>query len=1137
MDILEVVDQVRELLRRKGRITYRVLKRQFRLDDAVLEDVKAELIEAERVAVDEVGRVLVWVGPNESSPGPSSSPGFSPLTPIEQQSPQADRRQLTVMFCDLVGSTPMSAQLDPEDYRDIMQAYQAMCGHVLARFTGHIARYEGDGILVYFGYPQAQEDAAAQAVRAGLQIIEGLPSLNARFQPRFALLQERPLQVRIGLHTGLVVVGEMGSEQYRIDIAVGETPNMAARIQGQAGPNEVIISAATYHLVEGLFICEALTPRALKGIATPQTVYQVTGEGNAHSRFEVSLQKGLKPLVGRAEEISLLHRRWERIQAGTGQVVLLSGEPGIGKSRLVQELKEYTAAEAPGSVECRCSPHSQNSALAPVIEHLQRVLGFERNESLDTKRHKLEQLLTRYHFSLLDNVPLLASLLSLPVADYYPPLQFSPQKQKEKTFEFLLTWLRTDTEQQPTCVIFEDLHWADPSTLEFLTLLVEQVATMQALLILTFRPEFTSPWPSRAHMLSLHLNHLPEAEIAIMTQHVAGKVLPPEVVRQLVTKTDGVPLFIEELTKTVLESGHLQETGDRYELASPLQEVTIPATLQDSLRARLDRLNTAQEVAQVGATIGREFSYELAQAVAPLDEEILQQGLRQLVAVDLISQRGMPPQARYVFKHALIQDSAYQSMLRSTRQQYHRQIAQVLEERFTEITETQSELVAHHYTEAGLREQAIPHWQQAGQRAGQRSANIEAVRYLTQALESLRTLPETPEHAHQELTLQVALGAPLIATRGYASPELEKVYTRAQELCREIGETPELFPIIYGLCAFYIVRADLPRAYEMAEQLLRLSQNVQDSSLLILAHRAMGTYLYSFGEDFVQGHKHFAQGLALYNPQQHGSLRLRYGADPGLVCRNFSASTLWLLGYPDQALKTIQDALSVAQELPPHPYSVAGVLHTAIQVSLFRREQKPAAEYAEAMLALSTDNGLAPIVALAQIWKGRSLAEQGRGREGIAQIQQGLNTNSDIGTEINKPYYLSLLAEAYREASLPQEGVITLTKALDAANKTGDRFYEPELYRLQGELLLQQCKAQEETEDCFQQALQAARRQQAKSLELRAATSLARLWQQQGKTTHARELLSPVYHWFTEGFDTVDLQDAKALLDELEEGV
>ena len=1138
MDLLALVDQVRTVLQTKRRVSYRMLKRQFGLDDETLDDLKYELIEVDEVATDKDGKMLVWTGgelpqetPSPTTPPISSAPSGTPVS-SQPEASLADRRQLTVMFCDLVGSTPMSAQLDPEDYRDIMQAYQEMCGHVLARFTGHIARYEGDGILVYFGYPQAQEDAAVQAVRAGLQIIVGLPDLNARFQPRFPLLQERPLQVRIGLHTGLVVVGEMGSEQYRIDIAVGETPNMAARIQGQAGPNEVVISTATYQLVEGLFECEDRGPQELKGIAAPQSVYRVKGEGQAQSRFEVALQRGLTPLVGRTEEVDLLHRRWERAQAGTGQVVLLSGEPGIGKSRLVQELKTHTATQSPVSVECRCSPNAQNSALAPIIEHLHRLLRFERNESPEAKVQKLEQMLTMYDFSLPDTVPLLASLLSLAVPESYPSLQLSSQKQKDKTLELLVMWLRKDAERQPLRVIFEDLHWADPSTLEFLTLLVDQIATMQALLVLTFRPEFTPPWPSRPYMLSLTLDRLPEAQITELAQYVAGKALPPAVLQQLVAKTDGVPLFAEELTKTLVESGHLHETDERYELASPLQAVTIPTTLHDSLRARLDRLNTAQEIAQIGATIGREFSYELLHAVSPLEEEPLQQGLRQLLVTDLISQKGLPPQAQYVFKHALVQDSAYQSLLRSTRQGYHQKIAQVLEEQFSDTKDTQPELLAYHYTEAGLGEQAIPYWRQAGQRASQRSAHVEAVRHLTTGLKLLKALPDTPAYAEVELTLQIALGAPLMATKGWAAPEVEQAYARARELCQQAGETPQLFPALRGLWSFYAVRAEFQTAREFGQELLRIAQRACNPILLLEAHLTLGATFLWLGE-FAAAREHLEKGVSLYDPQQLRSHISIYGLDPAMICLSYAAYAHWYLGYPEQALKSSRAAVASAQELAL-PFGVAYALDHAAELHQYRREEHTVQEQTSGVIALSTEHGYPLYAARGHMLRGWVLAEKGQTAEGITQIRQGLDDYRATGQRSLQAYFLALLAEAHGRGGQAEEGLTVLAEALDIVHQTGERLHESELYRLKGELLLQHSSADYlEAEASFQQALAVAHQQHAKSWELRAAISLAQLWQQQGKTAEARELLAPVYNWFTEGFDTQDLKDAKALLEAL----
>ena len=852
MTFTEVLAHVQDLLQREGRVSYRGLKLQFHLDDEFIDGIKDELIHAKQLATDEDGRVLVWVGEREQASDQRTSP--SPMIfslpqrdsqPPTQLSPDADRRQLTVMFCDLVGSTPMSAQLDPEDYRDIMQAYQAMCGQVLARFTGHIARYEGDGILVYFGYPQAQEDAAAQAVRSGLQIIGGLPGLNARFQPRFPLLQERPLQVRIGLHTGLVVVGEMGSEQYRIDIAVGETPNMAARIQGQAGPNEVMMSAATYKLLEGLFTCNELEPRELKGIAAPQAVYQVTGESAARSRFEVAIHTGLTPLVGRDEELQFVHQRWARASAGEGQAVLINGEPGIGKSRLVQELKEQTRREGALQVEFRCSSHHQNSVLHPVIEHLQNLLQFQPNDADDVKLEKLEQALGPYQFPQADTLPLLTTLLSLPQAVNIPPLTYNPQKQKERTQETIVQWLLEEAERTAVYCVWEDLHWADPSTLELLTLVLEHIPTARILSLLVFRPEFTPPWDARSYLSQLSLSRLGPSQVEGMTAHVTGgRALPAEVVEEIAKKTDGVPLFVEELTKMVVESGIVQPVNGHYALQGPLSSLTIPSTLHDSLMARLDRLTTAKEVAQLGATIGREFSYTLIQAVSSRDEETLQQDLRDLVKAELVYQRGFPPEVRYIFKHALIQDTAYQSLLKQTRRQYHRQIAQVLEERFAATAQTQPELIAHHYTEAERPEQALLYWQQAGQRALQRSANTEAESHLATGLALLHTLPDTPERAQQELAFQLALGPALMATKNIAAPEVADVYSRAHELCQQLGETPQLFPALWGLWRFHSVRAQHTTARELAEQLVQLAQNVQDPDLMLEAQWASGGTLF-----------------------------------------------------------------------------------------------------------------------------------------------------------------------------------------------------------------------------------------------------------------------------------------------------
>jgi predicted ATPase len=626
-----------------------------------------------------------------------------------------------------------------------------------------------------------------------------------------------------------------------------------------------------------------------------------------------------------------------------------------------------------------------------------------------------------------------------------------------------------------------------------------------------------------------------------------GKPLPAEVQHQIVSKTDGVPLFVEELTKMVLESGLLRETNGHYELTGPLPSLAIPATLHDSLMARLDRLATVKEVAQVGATLGREFSYEVLQAVSPVDAPSLQQALAKLVEAQVLYRRGAPPQSRYTFKHALIQDAAYQSLLKSKRQQYHQQIAHVLEGRFVEIIETQPELLAHHYTEAGLIAQAIPYWQRAGRTALERSANSEVIGHLTKALELLKTLPDTPERIQQELDLQITLGPALIVTKGWSAPEVEKAYTRARELCQQVGETSQLSLVLWGLWVFYHVRGEHQTARALGEQLLHLAQRMQDSALLVEAHFALGYTLYCLGE-FASSQEHVEQNIALYTPQQHRSLAFLYGGtDPGMACLSQAAWTLWQLGYPDQALQRNRETLALAQELS-HPHSLAFALGHAAVLHQFRCEAQAARERAEAVIALATEQGFPYFLAWGTILRGWALAEQGLGSEGIAQILQGLAAYWATGAELRGPHFFTLLAEAYGTVGQAEEGLIVLAEALALVDKTGERSWEAELYRLKGQLTLQKFKVsgskfpvaapqpltfEPQAEACFLKAIEIARQQQAKSLELRAVTSLARLWQQQGKKDEARQMLAEIYGWFTEGFDTKDLQEAKALLEEL----
>jgi class 3 adenylate cyclase len=707
VDFVAIVDQVIALLRQRGRVTYRTLQLQFTLDDEQLAALQDELLYSQPHVVDDAGRGLVWTGDTEATPAlapspPSSASATLPHTQTGQRTrPSADYaaseaewRQLTVLFCDLVDSTALSSQLDPEDLREVVRAYQTTCAEVIQRFEGHIAQYLGDGLLVYFGYPQAHEDDAQRAVRTGLGMVEAMDTLNRRLSQK----QGVRLAVRVGIHTGLVVVGEMGGVGRQEQLALGDTPNIAARLQGLAAPDTVVISTATQRLIQGYFTCHDLGSQTLKGVATPLQVYQVVRATEIQQRFDVAMARGLTPLVGREHEVGILRDRWAQVQAGQGHMVVLSGEAGIGKSRLVQAVKDAIIGAATLRVEYRCSPSHQHSALYPVIAHLERVLAWRQDDTPADRLRKLEEALRPYPLPLAEVVPLLAALLAMPLPDdRYPPLTLTPQRQKQKTLEALLTWLLVLAEQQPVLFIVEDLHWIDPSTLEFLTLLVEQGPTTRLLTLLTCRPEFQVPWGLRTHLTSIALQRLPQPQVEVMIARVTGeKALPPAVLQQVVTKTDGVPLFVEELTKTVLESGLLRVTQGHYELAGPLPPLAIPATLHDSLMARLDRLAPVKAVAQLGAVLGRTFAYEVLQAVTPLDEVSLQQALARLVEAELLYQRGVPPQAIYLFKHTLIQETAYQSLLKSTRQQVHQRIAQVLATRFQASVETHPELVLDH---------------------------------------------------------------------------------------------------------------------------------------------------------------------------------------------------------------------------------------------------------------------------------------------------------------------------------------------------------------------------------------------------------------------------------------------------------
>ena len=1057
------------------------------------------------------------------------------------------RRQLTVMFCDIVGSTTLAGRLDPEEWRDIVRTYQETCAGVIHRFGGYIAQYLGDGILVYFGYPIAHEDAAVRAVKTGLGILAELNQMNRRLrqterQPSFRpRTKDTPqIRLRIGIHTGQVVVGDMGAGERHEPLALGDTPNIAARLQSVAKADTVVMSAAVYRLVEGFFACQTLGPHALKGRTTPISVYQVIGEQGAQSRFEVALEAGLSPLVGRTEELAFLRQRWEAAKVRAGQVVLLGGEPGIGKSRLVQELKEQVAKAGEARREFRCSSYARNTAFYSVIDHLQRWLQFQGDEPADEKFRRLETALEGYRHLPEESVTLFAALLALPLPARFAPLRLSPERQRQKTQEALVAWLAEEAEERPLLIVWEDLHWVDPSTLDLVQMLIERVAPLHLFVLLVFRSsEFTPPWSPRPPVHLLTLSRLERRPVEELITHVAqGQRLPQNLVEHIAAQTDGVPLFVEELTKTIIEAGVPENSGD----GAPH---TIPATLQDSLMARLDQLSrTARDVVQIAAVLGRAFSYALIRAVWPSDEQRLTRGLAQLVEAELIFQKGLLPQARWVFKHAMLQDTAYQSVLKSKRQQIHHQVADVLVKQFSDIRHQQPELVAHHYTEAGLLDQAIGFWQYAGEQAVQRSAHREGIGHFLKGLALLSELPETPDRTHRELTIQTRLGPSLMATKGYAAPEVERAYARAQELCQQLGETPQSFQVLRGLWVVHEMRAELRTARKLGEQLLALAHHLDDPDLLIEVHRALGNTLLWIGE-FTHAREHLQKALALHNPEQHTALAFQYGTDPRTVCLLYETLALWILGYPEQALRQSRVALARAEAgARQYSLSLAVALNWTSLLHQLRGEAEVTYERAGAGIALAQQCGFPDWELIGTIFRDWATATQSSTEAPVEQLQKVIAAWGATGAELLRPYFLGLLAEQYGKVGRSEKGLALLDEALAVVNTSAERFSEAELYRLRGELLLVRDanrlsaqtstpRSNSEAEGCFQKALFVARQQSAKSWELRAATSLARQWGKQGKRERARRVLTETADWFTEGRETRDFQAAQALLAEL----
>jgi class 3 adenylate cyclase/tetratricopeptide (TPR) repeat protein len=1039
-----------------------------------------------------------------------------------------ERRQITIMFCDMVGSSALSTKLDPEEQCEVVGTFQACCSAEINRLGGMVAQYLGDGILAYFGYPSAHEQDAERAVRAGLAVLDAMASLRPT--------RGVTLQARIGIASGVVVVGDLVRESVtQENAAIGETTNLAARLQSLAEPNTLVISAMTQRLVGGLFDYRDLGRHTLKGFAKPVQVHQVLSASAVENRFEARHEKSSPPLVGRDDELDLLARHWSRTKLGQGHLVMLIGEPGIGKSRIVRALQERLAAEQHTLLQFHCSPHHRSSALYPVIGHLLRAAAIERRDTAVAKLAKLEVLLTPSSESLAEDMAVFAALLSIPGGEHYSLPSLAPQQLKELTLGALIAHLKRLSSRQPMVLVFEDLHWIDPTTLELLGRIIEQASELPLLMLVTARPEFVQPWPNYRHVSIVTMSRLDRAESqALVAAMTNGKALPVEVLNQIVAHTDGVPLFIEELTKTVLESGLLRDAGDRYDLTAPLPLLAIPSTLHASLLARLDRLASVKDIAQIAAAIGREFSYRLVAAVSALPERELIDALGRLVAAELIFQRGMPPDATYWFRHALVQDAAYDSLVRSRRHQLHNQIARALEEQFASIVQSQPEQLAHHYAEAGQWEKATIYSLEAGQLAYTRAAFPEAIAHFERGLTAAKELADSSRRLRLELDLTAELAAALRSIRGYAGAQVEDRYLRALELSQRADDFDKRLNVEWGLMQCNLVKGDLGRANQYAIDLLQHADHHPDKPY-VDAHLAAGMVRFHMG-DFEAARASFERGAALTAPARDEPNFFTHGQNPGAFCLSYLAWTLWFLGYPDAAKAKVDEILELMRARavePSHIYSHVSTLTFGVRVHQCCRDVAVVESLAEDLVRMARHHHYAYYEALGMIQRGWARATERSPTTGLQQMQDGLSALERTGTKLGLRGCYLQLAERYAQFGKKEDALAALDKSLGTKG-SGTRCWDAEIERVRGEALaLDPGPDPSEAETAFCSSLSIAHRQKAHSLELRTAISYARFLQLQHREADAHEVLYRSLAGFKEEDESADLSVARSMIPRL----
>jgi class 3 adenylate cyclase/predicted ATPase len=1023
----------------------------------------------------------------------------------------------------MVGSTNLAKVLDPEDLNEITRAYYDVCSEAIHRFDGIIANYIGDGIMALFGYPRAHEDDAERAIHAGLSLITALETSST--------FTGRGVSARVGIATGLVVVGSHGADPLTPEkTVVGETPNFAAHLQAATKPNTVVISTATRRLIGDVFTLAEMELGSLKGADKPVTAWQVIGRKTAPSRFAAHVAS-LTGFVGRDHEIALLSDRWQLAVQGEGQVVLLAGEAGIGKSRIVETFRWLNAATPHIAIHYQCSPYHGDSALYPVIAQIEAAAGIAVDDLPTTRLDKLEALHRRTTDRSDDVIPLFAALLSIPTGDRYPPPDPDPQRRRERTLAAMIQELEGLAGQSAVLMILEDAHWADATTLDLVGRIILQIPNLRVFLIATYRTGFAIPW-DHPHVTTLVLNRLGrrhcKAMVASITQ---GKALPSEVMEQIIAKTDGVPLFVEELTKTVLESGLLTEHADAWLLSGLLPPLAIPETLQDSLMARLDRLSAVKEVAQIGATIGREFSVDLLAAVSAMNLADVRNALAKLEAAGLVFSRG-PPNSMYIFKHALVQDAAYQTLLKSRRQILHARIANVFETRFAEVAQTQPEIVAHHYTSAGAAQTAVKWWLKAGQLAIKRSANVEAVSHLSRAIEQVRMCPESRERDTSELAIRISLSGPLIATRGYVTPELAQNYARASELCGQLGEDKYTFPVMYGQWVIPYVRGDMATALTVSKTFLRLAESQPDLGLQMMGHRIYGSSLVWRG-DVLPGSQHLQCALSKFRAPDHDQLAYVFSQHPRTAALSHLSLALQHLGHLDQAMAAGWEAISQARRIE-HFNSIAYSLCFVSLLIMLRRDIETLKRTAGELMQLAREYNASYWLQWAKPMLGWIIAQEGDIDAGIAQMHESTAELQKQQANLWVPQTLLLEAEILGRAKRYQRAYQLLNEAQALIEPLDQRFYEAELHRVRGLIMSADGTDPQAGAANLDRAIDVARRQNARFLELRAAVSRGRLYVDQGLPHNARDLLAPVFASFSEGFDTADLREARSLLNEVD---